>query len=113
MTKPKVVKIEKYPEQLQIILAIKNSRLELFNIEDTDNGWAIILDTSEVGESITLRFAKENIDKILGEDLLTRYHIVFDFLERDGETYFYTLNFVIAHPEIKPILIDKKLLKII
>jgi hypothetical protein len=113
MTKPKVVKIEKYPEQLQIILAIKNSRLELFNIEDTDNGWAIILDTSEVGESITLRFAKENIDKILGEDLLTRYHIVFDFLKRDGETYFYTLNFVIAHPEIKPILIDKKLLKII
>lgn len=113
MTELKVVKIEKYPEQLQIILAIKNSRLELFNIEDTDNGWAIILDTSEVGESITLRIAKENIDKILGEDLLTRYHIVFDFLERDGETYFYTLNFVIAHPEIKPILIDKKLLKII
>jgi hypothetical protein len=113
MTKPKIVKIEKYPEQLQIIFTIKNSRLELFNIEDTDNGWAIILDTSEVGESITLRIAKKNIDKILGEDLLTRYHIVFDFLERDGETYFYTLNFVIAHPEIKPILIDKKLLKII
>jgi hypothetical protein len=113
MTKPKIVKIEKYPEQLQIIFTIKNSRLESFNIEDTDNGWAIILDTSEVGESITLRIAKKNIDKILGEDLLTRYHIVFDFLERDGETYFYTLNFVIAHPEIKPILIDKKLLKII
>lgn len=107
-----IIKIEKYLEQLQIVLAIKNSRLELVREDEIlGESWEFTFATSIKKKFVKIEIAKKSIHEIFDHDFLTFYNIVFDFLDRDGETYFYTLNFVTAYPETKPVLVDKNLLE--
>lgn len=107
----KIIKIQKYLEHLQIVLAVKNSTLRLIREDEVlGETWEFTFATSKK-KSVIIEISQKSIHKIFGHDFLTRYNIVFDFLDREGEIYFYTLNFVVAHPETKPVLIDKNLLE--